>query len=114
MKDEMFAELVASVKEGCAILRGELNARRNFSNQEILAMKPTPAHDAAQTRALLAQLQADLLAFEQQYQLSSAEFYRQYQAGKMDDRLDFVEWASLIQMAESIQNRAEGLSEARD
>jgi hypothetical protein len=103
MKDEIFAELVASLKEGSAILRGELDASRNFSSQETLALKTTPAHETEQTRALLAQLQADLLAFEQQYQLSSAEFYQQYQAGKMDDCPDFVEWASLIQMAENTQ-----------
>ena len=30
MKDELFAELVASVKEGGAILRGEKVATRNF------------------------------------------------------------------------------------
>ncbi|MCU0489327.1 MAG: helix-turn-helix domain-containing protein [Anaerolineales bacterium] len=30
MKDELFAELVASVKEGAAILRGEKQAARSF------------------------------------------------------------------------------------
>lgn len=66
-------------------------------------MKTPSAHEAEQTHALLAQLQTDLLAFEQQYQLSSAEFYQQYQAGETDDRADFVEWVSLIQMAENAQ-----------
>lgn len=105
MQDVLFAELVASVKEGGAILRGELDASRNFSSQEIPVMKTTPTHEAEQTRALLAQLQADLLAFEQQYHLSSVKFYQQYQAGKMDDSPDFVEWASLIQMVENVQKQ---------
>lgn len=66
---------------------------------------PLVDDEAAQLRALLEQLRADLLAFEQQYHLSSAEFYQQYQAGKTDDRLNFVEWAALVQMAENTKNR---------
>lgn len=77
-------------------------------------MKITPAHETEQMRALWAQLQSDLLAFEQQYQLSSAEFYQQYQAGKMDDSPDFVEWASLIQMVGNIQNKDGVLPGAQD
>jgi hypothetical protein len=34
-----------------------------------------------------------LLSYEQQYQMSSEEFYVQYQAGKLQDSTDFVEWA---------------------
>jgi len=68
-------------------------------------------YEAAQTRTLLAQLQTDLQVFEQQYHLSSAEFYQQYQAGKKDDGMDFVEWASLIQMAENAQKRLALLTE---
>lgn len=68
-------------------------------------------YEAAQTRALLDQLLADLLAFEQQYHLSSAEFYQQYRSGKTDDGLDFVEWAALIQMAENAQNKWRLLTE---
>ena len=68
-------------------------------------------YEAAQTRTLLAQLQTDLQVFEQQYHLSSAEFYQQYQTGKTDDCMDFVEWASLIQMAENAQKRLALLTE---
>lgn len=67
--------------------------------------------EAAQTRARLDQLQVDLLAFERQYHLSSAEFYQQYRSGKMGDDLDFVEWAALIQMAENAQNKWRLLTE---
>jgi len=34
-----------------------------------------------------------LLSYEQQYQMSSEEFYAKYQAGKLEDSADFVEWA---------------------
>jgi len=58
----------------------------------------------------LEQLQADLIAFEQRYQVSSAEFYRQYQAGGTDDRMNYVEWASLVQMADNLQRRLDVLA----
>src|SRR5262252_1845648 len=53
----------------------------------------------------LRQLQADLREFEQKYQRSSAEFYQQFQAGQTSDALDYVEWASLIQMADNLTKR---------
>lgn len=67
--------------------------------------------EAGQKRSLLEQLQSDLLNFEQQYQLSSVEFYRKYQAGEKDDRLDFVEWASLKQMLDNAQKKLALLTE---
>ncbi len=54
---------------------------------------------------LMQQIQADLTEFEEQYGMSSEEFYRQWQAGETDDRMDFVEWASLIQMRENAKER---------
>ncbi len=57
------------------------------------------------TEASLAQLQADLAELEKRYGLSSTEFYRQYQAGQTDDRLDYTEWAALIQMVNNLRER---------
>jgi predicted restriction endonuclease len=61
--------------------------------------------EAEQCQAQLGQLQADLVEFEQKYQLSSSEFYRQFQAGHTSDEMDYVEWASLVQMAENLEKR---------
>ena len=63
------------------------------------------AQEAETCREQLSQLQADLSEFEQRYQLSSAEFYRRYQAGQTDDRMDYVEWASLVQMRDKLQQQ---------
>ena len=63
------------------------------------------SHEADASRAQLSQLQTDLAGFEQQYGLSSAEFYRRFQAGQTDDRMDYVEWASLVQMRDNLQKR---------
>ena len=61
------------------------------------------AHEAEQSRAQLDVLQADLAEFEERYGMTSDEFYRCYQAGQTDDRMDFVEWASLVQMVDNLQ-----------
>ncbi len=52
----------------------------------------------------LEELQRDLLEFEQQYGLSSEEFYRQFQAGDLGDRMDFIEWASMFQMHQNLRD----------
>ena len=62
-------------------------------------------YEAGVCRAQLRQLQTDLAEFERQYGLSSAEFYRRFQAGQTDDRMDYVKWASLVQMADNLQER---------
>ena len=62
-------------------------------------------HEADACQAQLRQLQADLAEFEQKYQRSSTEFYEQFQAGHMGDAMDYVEWASLIQMADNLTKR---------
>lgn len=68
------------------------------------------AHEAEQARAQLAELDADLAAFEQQYDINSTTFLESYQAGQTDDRLDFVEWASLLHMRANLQRRLQLLT----
>ena len=62
-------------------------------------------YEADVCRAQLNQLQRDLTEFEQRYGLSSIEFYRRFQAGQTDDRMDYVEWASLVQMGHNLRER---------
>ena len=63
------------------------------------------SHEASACRAQIDQLHIDLARFEQQYDLSSTEFYHRFQAGQTDDRMDYVEWASLVQMHDNLQKR---------
>ena len=37
--------------------------------------------------------------------MASDDFYRRYQSGQTDDRMDFVEWAALVQMASNLRRR---------
>ena len=41
----------------------------------------------------LVALVRELIAYEQRYQMGSAEFFAQYQQGALGDSADFVEWA---------------------
>ena len=52
----------------------------------------------------------DLSEFEVRYNMSTTNFYSQWQAGKTDDHMDYVEWASLAQMANNLRKRLEFLS----
>lgn len=70
------------------------------------------AYEAELCQTQLSQLETDLAAFEQQYQLSSDEFYRRFQTGQTDDTMDFVEWASLVQIANNLRHRLKLLTEA--
>jgi len=58
-----------------------------------------------ESRRQLEQIQEDLRALEVRYGMDSEAFYRKYQAGETDDRMDFVEWASLVQMATNLKER---------
>ncbi|TAE57484.1 MAG: hypothetical protein EAZ76_07150 [Nostocales cyanobacterium] len=51
------------------------------------------------------ELESDLQVFEQQYQLSSAEFYQQFTRGELGDKTDFVEWSAFYQMWSDLQAR---------
>lgn len=68
------------------------------------------AHEAEQARTELAVLAGDLATFEQQYHISTAEFSRRYEAGQTDDRMDFVEWASLLRMRDNLLRRLQVLT----
>ena len=63
------------------------------------------SYERDQSQAQLGELRADLVEFERRYQMSSADFYGRFRAGQTDDRMDFVEWASLIQMTDNLQAR---------
>jgi hypothetical protein len=59
----------------------------------------------------LAATEKDLVEFEQTNHLSTTDFFQQWQTGQTDDRMDYVEWASLAQMAENLRKRLEFLTD---
>jgi lipase chaperone LimK len=89
----------------------KLYAQGQTSDVIDLALEKLLAYELGETRQQLAQLERDLTEFEQRYDLSSETFYARFQAGEMGDAMDFVDWASLHQMAERLRQRI-GLLEA--
>jgi len=63
------------------------------------------AHEADTARQQLVQIRQDLGELENQYAMSTDEFVRLFRVGQVDDRLDFIDWASLAQMAEGLETR---------
>ena len=55
----------------------------------------------------LLELAADLRCFEEKHAIASDEFYRRFQAGRMGDDLDIMEWASLYHMYCRVRRRIE-------
>jgi hypothetical protein len=57
---------------------------------------------SAQTE-LVGDVEHHLRAYEGQYQMSSDEFYRRFQAGELGDSADFFEWNTYYEMARDSQ-----------
>lgn len=69
------------------------------------------AQEAADERALIAQLAADMNEFEARYDLDSATFYQRFTSGELGDPIDYFEWAALYDMHERAKARLAILSE---
>lgn len=63
------------------------------------------AREIANIRETQKRLQSQLSEFEIQYHLKSDVFYKQYQNGELDDKMDFLEWASTVEMMEKSAQR---------
>lgn len=62
-------------------------------------------YEARSCLSQLEELRQALSDFEQRHGMSSDLFYRRFKAGETDDRMDFVEWASLVQMTRRLEKR---------
>lgn len=62
-------------------------------------------YEAVTSREQLQQVEADLAEYEHRYGMTSAKFYNLFQQGQTDDRMDYIEWASLFQMAQRLEKR---------
>ncbi len=59
----------------------------------------------AQMRQELNLIEVHLLAFEKQYLMFSADFYRRFREGELGDGADFFEWSAYYDMAQSLSQR---------
>lgn len=65
----------------------------------------TTLEKVKQMEALKSRLSSQIKEFEQQYHLPSSEFYTRYEQGKMGDEIDFIEWASTLEMLDNVTKR---------
>ncbi len=75
-----------------------------YKNQQVDAVTAQTLHklvdlEASRLRRQLEDMERVLAGYEQQYAMSSQEFLQRYEAGRTDDRMDYVEWAALTKMA---------------
>lgn len=68
------------------------------------------AQEAADTHAAIERLDVDIQNYETQYGMSSDVFDSQFHAGELGDRMDFIEWSSLIFMRNHLRQRLEVLT----
>jgi len=65
--------------------------------QELKA-RNTPVDD-------LLDLAQTLMHFEQQYKMTSAEFYEKFNRGEMGDSMDFVQWAGRYRLYRDLEKK---------
>ena len=56
----------------------------------------------SQHRLRLERYERDLREFENRYGMDSAAFYRRFEAGELEDAMDFFEWAGLYELRQDI------------
>ena len=76
------------------------------TRQEFSRLLEEAQRDANPLDDLLA-LSRKLLSFEQQYNMTSAEFYARYKRGEMGDDVDFVRWAGLYRLYRELKAEIE-------
>ena len=62
---------------------------------------------------ILGELQAQITAFEAQYELSSDSFYPRFEQGELGDAIDFIEWSATIEMIARLKRQVDSLGEGK-
>lgn len=62
-----------------------------------------------QHRLRLERYEQDLREFEKLYGMESAAFYRQFEAGELEDAIDFFEWSGLYELRQDILEKIRNL-----
>lgn len=60
-------------------------------------------------RRRLAEYERDLRAFEEQYEMSSAEMNEKFESGELGDAMDFFEWSGLYEIYLYLRDKIERL-----
>ena len=66
--------------------------------------------ETSRIRMQLEDIERVMADYERQYSMKTAEFFEQFEAGKLGDRMDFIEWSSLTKMAAHLRSVLEEVS----
>ena len=88
--------------------------KKQVSSLTAQTLNKAVEYEVSQSQAQLTEIEKVLGDYEKQFNLSTAEFFKRYEAGQTDDSAESIEWASLAQMAESIRKRLALFSETSE
>ena len=80
-----------------------------YSRDEETFAQNVIAYQVAELKRGILNLRLDLKNYEEKYRLTSADFYKKFSKGKMDDREDYMLWAGLWEMLEKNEKKLQGL-----
>ncbi|KAA0253128.1 MAG: hypothetical protein KPEEDBHJ_01445 [Anaerolineales bacterium] len=66
--------------------------------------------ETSRVRMQLEEIERVMADYERQYDMKTAEFFEEFEAGQLGDAMDFVEWASLTKMAKHLHEVLEEIS----
>ena len=76
--------------------------KKQVSSLTAQTLNKAVEYEASQSQTQLTEIEKVLSDYEKQFNMSTVEFFKRYEAGQTDDSAESMEWASLAQMAESI------------
>ncbi|HEY9851776.1 MAG TPA: hypothetical protein V6D28_20050 [Leptolyngbyaceae cyanobacterium] len=91
---ESLAEMILSLSE----------EEREFLDTKIKTFKSSTASQLIQSEVL--DLENRLKIFENQYNMSSDDFYQRFRAGELGDGIDFFEWSVFYEMRKTARNQS--------
>ncbi len=80
-----------------------------YSRNEEAFAQNVIAYQVAELKRAILNLRVELKTFEEKYRLTSADFYKKFGAGKLDDREDYLTWAGLWEMLTKNEKELRGL-----
>ena len=88
----------------------ELYEKKQVSELTAQTLNKLVDMETSRLRMQLEDIERVLADYEKQYGMPTREFFEKYESGQTDDRMDFVEWASLTQMADYLRQKIEAIA----
>ena len=80
-----------------------------FGNKDLLFAHFIDFHKKKIQREI-ARMQQDLEQYEKQYDMTSAVFFQQFEAGQLEDSQDFILWSGIYEMQLNSKHKLEALT----